>query len=147
MGGESISFAQIADLPDSYILADNIEFPIGKKLPIWLLGLIYWVWAAISPYVSLRADCRIDLCGVDGLLALARIAADAKHHAEIGAGDEGGRAASTDERQGLARDGEEADGNEHVEEGLRNKEQRKPHHKKGWEVALASPGNDARSEQ
>lgn len=41
VGGESISFAQIADLPDSYILADNIEFPIGKKLPIWLLGLIY----------------------------------------------------------------------------------------------------------
>ena len=96
---------------------------------------------------SLCADCRIDLRGVDGLLALSRIAADAKHHAEIGAGDEGGRAASTDERQGLARDGEEADGNEHVEEGLRNKEQRKPHHKKGWEVALASPGNDARSKQ
>ena len=96
--------------------------------------------------IYLRNDCRIDLRGVDGLLALARIAADAKHHAEIGAGDEGGRAASTDERQGLARDGEEADGNEHVEEGLRNKEQRKPHHKKGWEVALASPGNDARSE-
>lgn len=96
---------------------------------------------------SLCADCRIDLRGVDGLLALSRIAADAKHHAEIGAGDEGGRAASTDERQGLARDGEEADGNEHIEEGLRNEEQRKPHHKKGWEVALASPGNDARSEQ
>ncbi|MDD5988514.1 MAG: hypothetical protein PUC38_03420 [Bacteroidales bacterium] len=41
VGGESKSFAQIADLPDSYILADNIEFPVGKKLPIWLVGLIY----------------------------------------------------------------------------------------------------------
>lgn len=77
---------------------------------------------AIALIIYLRNDCRIYLRGVYGLLALSGIAADAKHHAEIGAGDEGGRAASADERQRLARDGEEADGNEHVEEGLRNKE-------------------------
>lgn len=41
VGGEKKSFDQIANIPDSYILADNIEFPIGKKLPIWTVGLIY----------------------------------------------------------------------------------------------------------
>ena len=41
VGGKDKSFQQIADIPNSYILADNIDFPIGKKLPIWLVGLIY----------------------------------------------------------------------------------------------------------
>lgn len=41
VGGEGKSFEQIADIPNSFILADNLEFPIGKKLPIWLVGLSY----------------------------------------------------------------------------------------------------------
>ncbi len=41
VGGADKSFQQIADLPNSYILADSIEYPIGKKLPIWLVGMIY----------------------------------------------------------------------------------------------------------
>ena len=41
VGGEKKSFEQIADVPHSYILADNMEFPVGKKLPIWLVGLLY----------------------------------------------------------------------------------------------------------
>ncbi len=41
MGGKDKSFQQIANSPNSYILADDIDFPIGKKLPIWLVGLIY----------------------------------------------------------------------------------------------------------
>ena len=41
VGGKDKSFDQIADVPNSYILADSIEFPIGKKLPIWLMGLLY----------------------------------------------------------------------------------------------------------
>ncbi len=41
VGGKDKSFDQIADVPNSYILADFIEFPIGKKLPIWLMGLLY----------------------------------------------------------------------------------------------------------
>lgn len=41
VGGRDKTFDQIADIPNSYILADNIEFPIGKKLPIWLIGFIY----------------------------------------------------------------------------------------------------------
>ena len=32
---------QIADIPNSNILADFIEFSIGRKLPIWLMRLIY----------------------------------------------------------------------------------------------------------
>ena len=41
VGGKDKTFDQIADIPDSYILADGMEFPIGKKLPIWLVGLLY----------------------------------------------------------------------------------------------------------
>lgn len=41
VGGADKTFQQIADLPDSYILADNIEFASGKKLPIWLVGFLY----------------------------------------------------------------------------------------------------------
>ena len=41
MGGKDKTFDQIADLPDSYILADSMEFPIGKKLPLWLVGMGY----------------------------------------------------------------------------------------------------------
>lgn len=41
VGGEDKSFDQIADIPDSYILADDMEYPIGKKLPLWMAGLTY----------------------------------------------------------------------------------------------------------
>lgn len=41
VGGPDKSFDQIANVPNSYVLADSLEFPIGKKLPIWLVGLIY----------------------------------------------------------------------------------------------------------
>ena len=41
VGGKDKTFSQIADVPNSYILADNIEFPVGKKLPIWLVGMNY----------------------------------------------------------------------------------------------------------
>lgn len=41
VGGEKKSFSQIADLPDSYVLADDIESPKGNKLPLWMLGFLY----------------------------------------------------------------------------------------------------------
>ena len=41
VGGKDKSFDQIADIPNSYILADSMEFPIGKKLPLWLVGFLY----------------------------------------------------------------------------------------------------------
>ena len=34
-------FSQIADLPDSYVVADNIETGYGNKIPLWLFGFIY----------------------------------------------------------------------------------------------------------
>ena len=41
IGGDGKGFAQIADIPNSYILADDIEMPRGNKLPLWLLGFLY----------------------------------------------------------------------------------------------------------
>lgn len=41
IGGEGKRFSQIADLPDSYVLADDIETPRGNKLPLWLMGFLY----------------------------------------------------------------------------------------------------------
>lgn len=41
VGGKDKTFDQIANLPNSYIMADNMESPIGKKLPLWIAGLMY----------------------------------------------------------------------------------------------------------
>ncbi|MCQ2973699.1 MAG: AAA family ATPase [Bacteroidales bacterium] len=41
VGGSDKTFEQIANIPNSYILADNIEYPIGKKLPLWIIGFLY----------------------------------------------------------------------------------------------------------
>ena len=41
VGGKDKTSDQIADIPDSYILADSMEFPVGKKLPLWIVGLLY----------------------------------------------------------------------------------------------------------
>lgn len=41
VGGKDKTFDQIADIPNSFVLADSLEFPIGKKLPLWLIGFLY----------------------------------------------------------------------------------------------------------
>lgn len=41
VGGHDKTFDQIADIPNSYVLADMMEYPIGKKLPLWLMGMLY----------------------------------------------------------------------------------------------------------
>ena len=41
IGGREKSFQQIADIPDSYVFADDIDIPSGAKLPLWLLGFLY----------------------------------------------------------------------------------------------------------
>ena len=41
VGGKRKGFSQIADLPDSYVVADNIEIGFGNKIPMWLFGLVY----------------------------------------------------------------------------------------------------------
>ncbi len=41
VGGENKTYDQIADIPDSYILADGIETPYRCKLPLWVVGFLY----------------------------------------------------------------------------------------------------------
>ena len=41
VGGARKSFHQIADIPDSFVLADEMEMPRGNKIPLWLLGFLY----------------------------------------------------------------------------------------------------------
>lgn len=41
VGGDDKDFQQIANVADSFILADDMETAIGKKLPIWVVGFDY----------------------------------------------------------------------------------------------------------
>lgn len=41
VGGREKNFNQIANIEDSFILADDIEMPVGHKLPLWLVGFAY----------------------------------------------------------------------------------------------------------
>lgn len=41
VGGENKSFNQIANVPDSFVLSDDIEMPRGSKLPLWMIGFLY----------------------------------------------------------------------------------------------------------
>ncbi|MDE5821286.1 MAG: AAA family ATPase [Paramuribaculum sp.] len=41
IGGKSKQFNQIADVDDSFVIADDTETGFGNKIPMWLLGFIY----------------------------------------------------------------------------------------------------------
>jgi len=41
IGGKNKSFKQIKDLPNSYVVADDIEIGFGNKIPLWLFGFLY----------------------------------------------------------------------------------------------------------
>ena len=41
VGGKGKGFAQIKDVPDSYVAADGIEVGYGNKIPLWLFGFLY----------------------------------------------------------------------------------------------------------
>ena len=41
VGGRGKGFKQIADVPDSYVVNDDVEIGIGNKIPLWLLGFLY----------------------------------------------------------------------------------------------------------
>ena len=41
VGGPGKGFAQIKDLPDSYVVADDVETGFGNKIPLWLFGFLY----------------------------------------------------------------------------------------------------------
>jgi uncharacterized protein len=41
IGGKNKTYHQIANIPDSFIAADDIEFGFGNKIPLWLFGFLY----------------------------------------------------------------------------------------------------------
>jgi len=41
IGGKNKGFAQIKDVSDSYIAADDIEIGFNNKIPLWLFGFLY----------------------------------------------------------------------------------------------------------
>ena len=41
VGGEGKGFSQIADIPDSYVVNDDVEVGFGRKIPLWLFGFLY----------------------------------------------------------------------------------------------------------
>ncbi len=41
VGGARKGFDQIKDIPDSFVAADDIEFGLGNKIPLWLFGFLY----------------------------------------------------------------------------------------------------------
>ena len=41
IGGKNKSFKQIKDIPNSYVIADDIETGSGNKIPLWLFGFLY----------------------------------------------------------------------------------------------------------
>lgn len=41
IGGRNKTFEQIADMPDSYVVADEIETGFGNKIPLWMFGMLY----------------------------------------------------------------------------------------------------------
>ena len=41
VGGKNKSFKQIKDMPNSFVVADDIEIGSGNKIPLWLFGFLY----------------------------------------------------------------------------------------------------------
>ncbi len=41
VGGKNKSFEQIKDIPNSFVVADDIEIGHKNKIPLWLFGLLY----------------------------------------------------------------------------------------------------------
>lgn len=41
VGGKGKGFAQIRNIPDSFVAADDIDFGFGNKIPLWLFGFLY----------------------------------------------------------------------------------------------------------
>ena len=41
IGGKNKSFEQVKDIENSFVVADDIEFGFGAKIPLWLFGFLY----------------------------------------------------------------------------------------------------------
>ena len=41
VGGKNKGFKQIKGIEDSFVVSDGIDIGYGKKIPLWLFGLLY----------------------------------------------------------------------------------------------------------
>jgi len=41
IGGKGKSFKQVKDIPNSFVVSDDIEIGFGNKIPLWLFGFLY----------------------------------------------------------------------------------------------------------
>lgn len=41
VGGKNKTYKQVADIPDSFIVLDDIETGVGNKIPLWMFGFLY----------------------------------------------------------------------------------------------------------
>ena len=41
VGGKGNGFGQIADIPESYVVNDEMSVGYGNKIPLWLFGFLY----------------------------------------------------------------------------------------------------------
>lgn len=41
IGGKRKGFDQIKDVPDSFVVNDDVEIGVGNKIPLWLFGFLY----------------------------------------------------------------------------------------------------------
>jgi hypothetical protein len=41
IGGKNKTFKQIKGMENAYIVADDIEYGFGNKIPLWLFGFLY----------------------------------------------------------------------------------------------------------
>ena len=41
VGGKNKTYTQIANITDSYVIADDIDMGFGNKIPLWLFGMMY----------------------------------------------------------------------------------------------------------
>jgi len=41
VGGKNKSFAQVKDIPNSFVVSDDTEVGNGNKIPLWLFGFLY----------------------------------------------------------------------------------------------------------
>lgn len=41
IGGSGKGFRQVRDVPNSFVVNDDVERGLGNKIPLWLFGLLY----------------------------------------------------------------------------------------------------------
>ena len=41
IGGAKKTFAQVKDVPDSFLAVDGVEVGRGNRIPLWLFGFLY----------------------------------------------------------------------------------------------------------